>query len=78
MRAVYRGAVAGALALLALIAAAALPVRGDRAEPPPAETPEIVYVEITPEPNMIIIPAPEGFSGDLDDLWVAITVEGME
>ena len=41
-------------------------------------TPEIVYVEVTPEPNMVIIPAPEGFDGDLDNLWVAITVEGME
>ena len=44
----------------------------------PEPTPEIVYVEVTPEPNMVIIPAPEGFDGDLDDLWVAITVEGME
>ena len=49
---------------------------------PPDEVPEpttqIVYVEVTPEPNMVIIPAPEGFDGDLDNLWVAITVPGME
>lgn len=44
----------------------------------PEATPEIVYVEVTPAPNTIIIPAPEGFDGDLDDLWVAITVPGME
>ena len=44
----------------------------------PEATPEIVYVEVTPEPNTIIIPAPDGFNGNLDDLWVAITVPGME
>lgn len=44
----------------------------------PEPTPQIVYVEVTPEPNTIIIPAPEGFNGDLDNLWVAITVPGME
>ena len=44
----------------------------------PEATPEIVYVEVTPAPNTIIIPAPEGFDGDLDDLWVSITVPGME
>ena len=44
----------------------------------PEPTPQIVYVEVTPEPNTIIIPAPDGFNGNLDDLWVAITVPGME
>ena len=78
MRAVYRAAIVGALAVLALVAAAVLPERYAPDAPPPAETPEIVYVEVTPEPNMVIIPAPEGFDGDLDNLWVAITVEGME
>ena len=78
MRAIYRVAVAGALAVLALVAAAVLPERYAPDAPPPAETPEIVYVEVTPEPNMVIIPAPEGFDGDLDDIWVAIPVEGME
>lgn len=78
MRAVYRAAIAGTLAVLAMVAAAALPTDAGREAAPPAETPEIVYVEVTPEPNTIIIPAPEGFDGDLDDLWVAITVEGME
>lgn len=77
MRAIYRAAVAGALAVLALVAAAVLPERY-APDAPPAETPEIIYVEVTPEPNIVIIPAPEGFDGDLDNLWVAITVEGME
>lgn len=44
----------------------------------PEPTPQIVYVEVTPEPNTVIIPAPEGFDGDLDNLWVAITVDGMD
>lgn len=78
MRAVYRGAVAGALALLALIAAAVLPVRGDRAEPPPAETPELVeIIAAETPPTKIIIRTPESFAGDLDDIWVAIPVDGM-
>ena len=77
MRAVYRAAIVGALAVLALVAAAVLPERY-APDAPPAETPEIVYVEVTPEPNVVIIPAPEGFDGDLDNLWVAITVEGMD
>lgn len=42
----------------------------------PEATPEIVYVEITPTPGVVIIPGGE-FDGDLDDLWVAIPVEGM-
>ena len=46
-------------------------------EPAQAATP-------TPEPTVavedgvITIPAPEGFTGDLDDIWVAIPVDGME
>ena len=39
-------------------------------------TPEIVYVEVTPTPGVVIIPGGE-FDGDLDNLWVAIPVEGM-
>ena len=78
MRVVYRGAVAGALALLALVAAAVLPTDAER-EIPPAETPELVEVVAaeTP-PAKIIIRTPESFAGGLDDIWVAIPVEGME
>lgn len=42
----------------------------------PKATPEIVYVEVTPTPGVVIIPGGE-FDGDLDNLWVAIPVEGM-
>ena len=42
----------------------------------PEATPEIVYVEVTPTPGVVIIPGGE-FDGDLDNLWVAIPVEGM-
>lgn len=42
----------------------------------PKATPEIVYVEVTPTPGVVIIPGGE-FDGDLDNLWVAIEVEGM-
>lgn len=78
MRAVYRGAVAGALALLALIAAAVLPT-GDQPAAMPGETPapvEIIAAE-TP-PTKIIIRTPESYAGGLDGIWVAIPVEGME
>ena len=43
----------------------------------PKATPEIVYVEVTPTPGVVIIPGGE-FDGDLDNLWVAIPVEGMQ
>lgn len=43
----------------------------------PEATPEIVYVEVTPTPGVVIIPGGE-FDGDLDNLWVAIPVEGMQ
>ena len=78
MRAIYRVAVAGALALLALVAAAVLPERY-APDAPPAETPELVEVVAaeTP-PAKIIIRTPESFAGGLDDIWVAIPVEGME
>ena len=42
----------------------------------PLSEPEIVYVEVTPTPGVVIIPGGE-FDGDLDNLWVAIPVEGM-
>lgn len=42
----------------------------------PEATPEIVYVEVTPTPGVVIIPGGK-FDGDLDNLWVAIPVEGM-
>ena len=42
----------------------------------PKATPEVVYVEVTPTPGVVIIPGGE-FDGDLDNLWVAIPVEGM-
>lgn len=42
----------------------------------PEATPEVVYVEVTPTPGVVIIPGGE-FDGDLDNLWVAIPVEGM-
>lgn len=42
----------------------------------PEATPEIVYVEVTPTPGVLIIPGGE-FDGDLDNLWVAIPVEGI-
>ena len=63
---------------LALVAAAVLPVRSDRAEPPPAETPELVeIIAAETPPTKIIIRTPENFAGDLDDIWVAIPVDGM-
>ena len=79
MRAVYRAAIVGALALLALVAAAVLPTDDGRETTPPAETPELVEVVAaeTP-PAKIIIRTPESFAGGLDDIWVAIPVEGME
>ena len=42
----------------------------------PEATSEIVYVEVTPTPGVVIIPGGE-FDGDLDNFWVAIPVEGM-
>lgn len=42
----------------------------------PEATPEVVYVEVTPTPGVVIIPGGE-FDGNLDNLWVAIPVEGM-
>ena len=34
--------------------------------------------QVAVEDGVITIPAPEGFTGDLDDIWVAIPVDGME
>lgn len=42
------------------------------AQPPtPTPTPE-------PTPGTVSIPMPDGFDGDLDRLWVGITVEGLK
>ena len=78
MRAVYRSAVAALLALLALVAVWVLPLgtgRDARGEEYDQETTEVVAAETPPE--TIIIPAPEGYAGDLDGIWVAIPVDGL-
>lgn len=41
-------------------------------EPTPAATPTPT---VAVEDGVITIPAPEGFTGDLDDIWVAIEIE---
>ena len=50
----------------------------------PVEPTPTQVVTPTPEPTvavedgLITIPAPEGVIGDLDDIWVAIPVDGIE
>ena len=43
-------------------------------EPAPAATPT-PEPTVTVEDGVITIPAPEGFTGDLDDIWVSIEIE---
>ena len=70
MRYVLWAAIIAALFVALVTAVFFVPIRE------PAGTPEIVYVEVTPTPGVVIIPGGE-FDGDLDNLWVAIPVEGM-
>lgn len=78
MRAVHRGAIAALLALLALAAVWVMPLGTERETRSEEYTPEIeaVVAAETP-PETIIIPAPEGYTGDLGGIWVAIPVDGL-
>ena len=63
--------------VLTLMALAGQPV--GTPEPAGTQTPTLAPTPTpSPTPGTVSIPMPDGFDGDLDRLWVGITVEGLE
>ena len=77
MRRVWTTAVFLALIILALtlMSLAGGPVEAP--EPTATQTP-MSSPTPSPTPGTVSIPMPDGFDGDLDRLWVGITVEGLK
>lgn len=77
MRRVWTTAVYLALIILALtlMSLAGRPVEAP--EPTATQTP-MSSPTPSPTPGTVSIPMPDGFDGDLDRLWVGITVEGLK
>lgn len=74
MTAVYLALIVLVLTLMAL---AGRPV--ETSEPTGTQTPTLAPTPTpSPTPGTVSIPMPDGFDGDLDRLWVGITVEGLE
>ena len=74
MTAVYLALISLVLTLMAL---AGRPV--ETPEPTGTQTPTLAPTPTpSPTPGTVSIPMPDGFDGDLDRLWVGITVEGLE
>ena len=79
MRRVGTTAVYLALVILALtlMSLAGRPVEAP--EPTGTQTPTLAPTPTpSPTPGTVSIPMPDGFDGDLDRLWVGITVEGLK
>ena len=81
MRRIWITAVYLALVILVLtlMSIAGRPVEAPEptATPMPTATPAPTPTP-SPTPGTVSIPMPDGFDGDLDNLWVGITVEGLE
>ena len=79
MRRIWNTAVYLALIILVLtlMTLAGQPV--ETPEPTATQTPTLAPTPTpSPTPGIVSIPMPDGFDGDLDRLWVGITVEGLE
>lgn len=78
MRRIWNTAVYLALIILALtlMALAGRPVETPEPTPTATQTP-ISSPTPSPTPGTVSIPMPDGFDGNLDNLWVGIPVEGM-
>lgn len=79
MRRIWNTAVYLALIILVLtlMTLAGQPV--ETPEPTGTQTPTLAPTPTpSPTPGTVSIPMPDGFDGDLDRLWVGITVEGLE
>lgn len=79
MRRIWNTAVYLALIILVLtlMTLAGQPV--ETPEPTGTQTPTLAPTPTpSPTPGIVSIPMPDGFDGDLDRLWVGITVEGLE
>ena len=74
MAAIYLALIVLVLTLMAL---AGRPVETPEPTPSATQTP-MSSPTPSPTPGTVCIPMPDGFDGDLDRLWVGITVEGLE